>query len=285
MPVGQPRVYHRTAFVREALGRPWQRVSGDAPLVDLTGHDERPLVSIITTTFNAAHTLRACIDSVQAQDYPNLEHIIVDGASTDGSIALLSSYTATNIHWRSEPDAGIFDAWNKGLARARGEWIAFVGADDVLLPAAVSAYMQLAAANPEALYLSSQVQWVGPRGATRIIGRSWSWPRFQRYMCTAHVGSMHHRQLFAQYGQYDSSLIIVADYELLLRPGKHLRAAFLPQVTVRMQGGGNSDRLDALDEAVQVKVATGKRQPLLAAVERILARQAYRLRKVLPFWR
>ena len=244
-----------------------------------------PLVSIITTTFNAGHTLRACMDSVQAQDYPNLEHIIVDGASTDNSVDLLRSYEAANLFWKSEPDKGIFDAWNKGLHRARGEWIAFVGADDILLPGAVSAYMRLAAAQPGAQYLSSQVEWVSPRGRSRVIGRAWSWPRFQRYMCTAHVGSMHHRQLFEQYGEYDSKLIIVADYELLLRPGKDLRAAFLPQVTVRMQGGGNSDRLDALDEAMQVKVATGKRTPWPAAVERLIARQAYRLRKLVPLWR
>jgi len=239
----------------------------------------QPLVTIITATFNAAATLQACLESVRSQDYPNIEHLIIDGGSTDSTIAILQAY-ATPGTWVSEPDGGIYDAWNKGLAMARGEWIAFVGADDVLLPGAVSAYMRLAQAQPQAMYLSSRVQWIGSDGRDRVIGREWSWPRFQRYMCTAHVGSMHHRYLFEQFGHYDALLRIVADYELLLRAGKHLRAAFLPQVTVRMQGGGNSDRLDALDEATLVKIKTGKRQGWIAAWERFVARLSFRLRRL-----
>ncbi len=244
----------------------------------------RPLVTVITATYNAAGTLRACMESVRAQDYPSIEHLLIDGGSKDETIEILKA-EATPGTWISEPDRGIYDAWNKGLALARGEWIAFLGADDRFLPGAVSAYMQLAAENPEALYLSSQVRWLGPNGNTRLIGQPWRWPRFQRYMCTAHVGSMHHRRFFEQYGQYEISLPIVADYEMLLRAGPRLPAAFLPQVTVEMQGGGNSDNLRAVDEAAQVKIATGRRTPWLVAMERFAARQAFRLRRAIPYLR
>ena len=243
----------------------------------------QPRVTVITATFNAAATLEACLESVRLQSYSGVDHLVIDGASTDGTVPMLERAERPGLRWISEPDRGIYDAWNKGLHLTRGEWIAFVGADDVLLPDAVAAYMELAAERPEAMYLSSRVQWIGAGGRARIIGDRWSWPRFQRYMCTAHVGSMHHRRLFEQYGAYDSSLRIVADYELLLRAGKNLPTAFLPQVTVRMQGGGTSDSLKALDESAQVKVATGKRHPWRAAMERQAARQMFRVRRMTPW--
>jgi glycosyltransferase involved in cell wall biosynthesis len=241
-----------------------------------------PVVTIITATFNAAATLEACLASVRAQDYPHIEHLILDGGSKDKTLEILQKQ-ATPGSWISEPDRGIYDAWNKGLARAQGEWIAFLGADDTFLPGAVSAYMELAAQHPEAQYISSRVRWIGPRGRTRLIGKPWRWPRFQRYMCTAHVGSMHHRRFFEQFGQYDIKLPIVADYEMLLRAGPTLRTAFLPQVTVEMQGGGNSDNVKAIEEATLVKIVTGKRKPWLVHVERFLAHLKFHLRRLLPF--
>lgn len=227
----------------------------------------RPLVSIITATFNADATLQACLESVQAQDYLNIEHILIDGASKDRTVAILKANETKIACWISEPDKGIYDAWNKGLDRARGEWIAFLGADDVLLPGAVRAYMELASQLPGAQYISSLMRWIGPNGRQRNIGKSWSWPRFQRFMTTAHVGSMHHRSLFEQYGRYDTTYRITADYEFLLRPRSSLRAFFLPEVTGIMLSGGTSDSSAALKEAARAKVETGGRPYLIAKLE------------------
>lgn len=238
---------------------------------------ERPLVTVITATWNSAKTLRACLQSVQQQDYPNLEHLVVDGGSTDGTLNILREEAAPNLLWHSEPDTGIYDAWNKGLTRARGEWIAFLGSDDLYLTGAVTAYMDLAASHPEAQYLSGQVRWMGPNGP-RIIGQPWSWPAFQRYMTVAHVGSMHHRSLFAQVGTYDTSLRIVADYELLLRARGTLRTAFLPRVTTQMLSGGASDSLAALAETRDIKHRTGGRHAMLTRLE-------YLLHRCLFYWR
>ena len=240
-----------------------------------------PLVTIITATFNAEATLLACLKSVKAQDYPRIQHLVIDGASKDGTVAILREHAGESVAWISEPDRGVYDAWNKGLARAEGEWIAFLGADDVLLLDAVSAYMRLAKEHPEAEYLSSYVGWISPGGKPRRIGGPWVWSRFRRYMCTAHVASMHRRSLFERIGTYDDKLRIVADYELLLRAGPSLKTAFLPQVTVQMQGGGNSDNLKGVNEAALVKKTTGSRSAVMAEIERWWASLVFTLRRAL----
>lgn len=232
------------------------------------GAPGQPLVSVITASFNARKHIADCIQSVQLQDYRNIEHIIIDGGSIDGTVDVLRSFDKIIALWRSEPDKGIYDAWNKGLVEARGEWICFIGADDELLPGAISAYMRLAAEYPEAEYLSSRIRYVHSSGYVNPAhGKPWSWPRFSRSMCVAHPGSMHRRSLYERLGEYDISYRTAADYELLLRAGAALRAAFMPAVTATMRGGGASDRAIALKEAYRARVITGQRNRLLARVE------------------
>ena len=89
-----------------------------------------PIISIITVVYNAAATLEETIKSVLAQTYENLEYVIVDGGSTDGTLDILKRYQNPKITWKSEPDKGIYDAMNKGIKMAKGEWIYFLGADD-----------------------------------------------------------------------------------------------------------------------------------------------------------
>ena len=90
----------------------------------------QPLFTIIIAVFNGAKTLQQCIDSVAQQSYPNKQLIIIDGGSTDGTVELLQANDQSISYWVSEPDAGIYNAWNKGLKQANGEWICFLGADD-----------------------------------------------------------------------------------------------------------------------------------------------------------
>jgi glycosyltransferase involved in cell wall biosynthesis len=197
----------------------------------------------------------------------NIEHIVWDGDSTDGTIDVLRQYDDRIALWRSEPDRGIYDAWNKALFDARGEWICFLGADDEFLPGAVSAYMSLAAKNPLAEYLSSKVRVVHSSGYERTIGSLWTWRKFSKMMCTPHVGSMHRRSLFDRLGTYDTSYRIVADYELLLRARGQLRTAYMPVITVMMRAGGASFSRTMLTEKARAKVATGGRSKLLTAME------------------
>jgi glycosyltransferase involved in cell wall biosynthesis len=239
---------------------------------------EFPLVTVVTAVFNGQKDLVKCLDSVLRQDYPNIEHIVLDGGSSDGTIDVLREYDDRIAFWKSEPDKGVYDAWNKSLTEACGEWICFLGADDEFLPGAVSAYMALAARNPDAEFLSSRMTWIHPSGYERRYGEPWSWRRLSRYMCMAHIGSMHRKRLFERNGQFDTSYRIAADYEFLLRAGAGLRSAFMPTVTAVMRGGGISDSGAALHEANRAKHETGGRSKVRVLLDLHAGLITYRIR-------
>ena len=243
----------------------------------------RPTVSVITAVYNRAAVLPRCIASVAAQDYPHVEHIVVDGGSTDGTVDVVRAHQHSLGAWISEPDRGVYDAWNKGLALARGEWIAFLGADDQYRPDAVRRYVETAAANPAAEYVSSRVELLYPGGVGRLIGRPWNWREFRRHMCVAHVGSFHRASLFGRVGNYDTRYRIVGDYELLLRAGEGLRAAFLNAVTARMDAGGLSDSTAALTEARRAKLQHGAKTRFAASVDHAVAFAKHQYRR--HIWR
>jgi glycosyltransferase involved in cell wall biosynthesis len=240
-----------------------------------------PLVSIVTAVFNAEDCIANCIESVLCQDYPNIEHIILDGGSTDGTVDILRKYEDRVSLWISEPDSGIYGAWNKGLKLARGEWIAFLGADDKYLPGAISAYMNLAVQCPAAEFLSSQALLDHPSGHAPTFGGPWEWPRFSRAMTTIHVGTMQRRTLFERYGDFDASYRSAADYEFLLRAGDGLRAAFMPTTTVVMRAGGASDSTAGLYETRDVKVQRGVRSYRAATRDLRIAILRFHIRRLI----
>ena len=92
-----------------------------------------PLISVVTVSYNAVSTIEQTIISVLNQMYSNIEYIIIDGGSTDGTVDIIKRYDDKIAYWRSEPDRGIYDAMNKGILQAKGEWIYFIGASDLLL--------------------------------------------------------------------------------------------------------------------------------------------------------
>jgi glycosyltransferase involved in cell wall biosynthesis len=227
-----------------------------------------PLVTVITAVFNGQPYIAGCLDSVLRQNYPNIEHIVMDGGSQDGTIDVLRQYDDRIALWRSEPDKGVYDAWNKALAEARGEWICFLGSDDEFLPGAVSSYMELASRYPDAEYLSSQARWVHPSGYVNPAhGAPWSWKRFAKCMCVAHVGSMHRRMLYQRLGMYDTSYRSAADYEFLLRAREDLKTAYMPVATAMMRAGGVSDSSSAFAEATRARVVAGGRNSICARLE------------------
>ena len=107
-----------------------------------------PSLSVVTVVKNGEATLDACIRSVSAQTYPNVAHIIVDGASSDGTIDILRSYDADLEYWVSEPDKGIYNALNKAVALVRGSHYVVLGCDDLLLPSAAESFMKHAYGAP-----------------------------------------------------------------------------------------------------------------------------------------
>lgn len=132
-----------------------------------------PLVSIITPLLNGIKYLEPCLESVLTQRYPNIEHILVDGGSTDGTVELLTSYQAKypeRVRFISEPDKGVGEAWNKGLGMAKGQILGWLGADDVSEPGAIQTVLDFFRANPEAYFVFGQCNFINAKG--EITGKS-----------------------------------------------------------------------------------------------------------------
>jgi len=92
----------------------------------------KPYISIVTATYNSALLLQRCIDSVANQTFKAVEHIVIDGASTDGTIEIIKNNKKYLSYWISEPDTGVYSAWNKAIPHIKGEWVLFLGSDDFL---------------------------------------------------------------------------------------------------------------------------------------------------------
>ena len=245
--------------------------------------DGQPLVTIVTVVLNKARSIGQTMASVRKQGYANIEYIVIDGGSNDGTVELIRTHEEAIDYWVSEPDSGIYDAWNKGVRLANGEWIAFLGAGDTYAPDAVQAYVDfiLSQDRGESLhYVSSRVSLVADGIVKRVIGKPWHWTGFRKYMTVAHVGSFHRKSLYEQYGLYDTAYRICGDYELLLRPRDGLRAAFLDRVTAAMdlEGVSNQDPR-SFGETMRAKISTGGRARLACRIEKWEAIVKWKVRK------
>lgn len=209
-------------------------------------HKSSPLISIIIAVFNGAKTLQQCIDSVVQQGYINKELIIIDGGSKDGTVDLLKSNSAYISYWISEPDRGIYHAWNKALSQAKGDWICFLGVDDYFWDDQVLERMSDALQNvpPDVRLAYAQIMLLDAKGESLFTtGEPWEKikRRFKQGSCLPHPGLMHRRGLFEQNGNYDESFRIAGDYELMLRELKTAEAVFIPDIiTIAMRAGGIS---------------------------------------------
>ena len=131
------------------------------------GAPDNPLVSIITPLLNGVKYLEICIQSVLNQSYPYIEHIFVDGGSTDGTVDMLSSYQAKypdRIRFISEPDKGHGEAWNKGLRMAKGEILGWLGSDDTYELDAIQTVVEFFRANPEAYFVYGDCYIINEKG-------------------------------------------------------------------------------------------------------------------------
>ncbi|GAB4015106.1 glycosyltransferase family 2 protein [Spirosoma koreense] len=241
-----------------------------------TSGQTMPMVSLITATYNAEKYLDACISSVLNQEYKNFEYIIIDGGSTDKTVTIIKQYEAELAYWVSEPDKGIYDAWNKGLARAKGDWIAFIGADDLLYPDALSVYVNHILQHPnqyELEFISSRLELINEDlSLISVVGTPWVWQHFKRQMNTWHVGAFHARHLFDKYGFFNTLYKVSGDYELLLRPKDKLITSYIDHITAKMRVGGISNLMlsTASYETYHAKMKNGAVSILKGQVLRII---------------
>jgi glycosyltransferase involved in cell wall biosynthesis len=177
-----------------------------------------PLVTIVTPCLNAARFLEQTILSVLEQDYPRIEYIVMDGGSTDRTIEILKKYQHS-LHWESAPDRGTADAVNRGFALGRGEILAFLNADDLYHPHAVSTAVRSLAENPGAAGVYGEAWWIDENGA-RIAPypvRDFDRALLERECFICQPASFLRRVPFASTGGLDPDFNLTFDYDFWLR--------------------------------------------------------------------
>lgn len=248
--------------------------------------DKNPLISIIIAVYNGEEYLDRAINSVLSQSASNYELIIIDGNSTDSTIDIVKKYRSYISTFISEKDKGIYDAWNKGIKVAKGEWICFIGADDEFYPSAIKKYTSFLKSieNYETIdYVFSKVEYVGLTGKViQVHGKPWRWKEFRKHMSVSHVGSLHSTKYFKKYGIFNDLYKIAGDYEMLLRAQDSLQAVFFNDIIVRMQIGGISsgNNYSVFKEVSKAKIETGKRDIYLVKFEQYFAILKLFIRKV-----
>lgn len=172
-----------------------------------------PGITIVTATYNALDGLRRTVESVAAQDQHGVQHVIVDGGSTDGTRAYLESL-GDAVVWISEPDEGIADAMNKGVGLAGGDYILFLHAEDEFL--STSSLAKAAAAMGDADVVSFDVRVT--MGDEAIIYRTAGFgPMLEFFMTVPHQGAFCRKTLFERIGGFDPKIRVAMDYDFMLR--------------------------------------------------------------------
>ena len=209
--------------------------------------------SIITICYNPGDNIKAAIESVLSQDYPDIEYIIVDGGSTDGTIELVKSYGDKISKFISEPDNGLYDALNKGVRMTSGDVVGFVNADDLLAGVNVISDIARAFDRTGAGGLYGDLEYVARNDIARVI-RYWRSGDFKYSSLRAgwmppHPTlylrrSVYQRARLEDGDYFDTSFKIAADYDFMMRVFGKLKVdvVYLPQVLVKMRVGGKSNK-------------------------------------------
>ena len=205
-------------------------------------------ISVVTAVYNSHRTVGQAIESVLSQSYPQVESVVIDGASTDGTLAVLESYRTRLGVFVSEPDRGIYDALNKGVECATGAVVGFLHADDVFENNDVLVKVAGAFEDPAVDAVYGDLVYVRHDDISQVI-RYWkpgpySDSALTRGWMPPHPTFYVRRSVYERLGGFDTGYRIAADYDTMLRflaVGK-IRVAYIPEVLVRMRTGGISNR-------------------------------------------
>lgn len=205
-------------------------------------------ISLITTVFNNRTYIEECIKSILNQTYQNIEYIIIDGGSTDGTLEVIKKYKDKISKLISEPDSGIYDALNKGIKMATGEVIGFLHADDIyanesVLEKVVNVFMKY---DSDSCY--GDLQYVDKKNTNKVI-RYWKSSnyrhgKFKHGWMPPHPTFFAKRDIYDKYGLFNTDFRIAADYELMLRflERHKISTYYIPEVLIKMRIGGTSNR-------------------------------------------
>lgn len=203
-------------------------------------------ITVITVCFNSATTILDALESVAAQSHGNVEHIVIDGASTDGTLSLLQGWQKHPIRLVSEPDGGIYNAMNKGFALATGEVVGFLNSDDLYADSSVLGQVAAAfedthidACYADLVYVTKRDDrivryWASSDFVTGMFGRGW---------CPPHPTFYARRSVINALGPFNESLKMAADFDFMLRYLEvgRIRSKHVPRVWVRMRLGGKTN--------------------------------------------
>lgn len=194
---------------------------------------DSPLISIITPSLNQGIFLERTIQSVLSQDYPNIEYIIIDGGSTDGSLEIIKRYASQLAYWVSRTDHGQAEAINEGFRKATGKYVAWLNSDDMYLPTCILKAVQTLDANPQAAMVFGQVEVIDAAGDH--IGSfkpvTYSFEDLLTYkIIIPQQAVFFRRSLLEEIGLLDIHLHFALDHDLFLRIGKNHSIASIPSV-------------------------------------------------------
>jgi glycosyltransferase involved in cell wall biosynthesis len=203
-------------------------------------------ISVITVTYNSAATVKDTIESVKKQDYSNIEHIVIDGASTDGTTEILRAYP--HLQWISEKDRGLYDAINKGITMATGDIVGILNSDDFFPDDKVVSTIASAFENTSLDAVFGNIAFVRPHNLKKIV-RLYSSRRFYPKKFTygympAHPSFYAKKSCYEQLGLYQLDYKIAADYELLMRFifKNKITYQYIDKILVYMRTGGVSNK-------------------------------------------
>lgn len=205
-------------------------------------------ISVVTAVYNRASTIGQAIESVQAQTHADVEHVVQDGGSTDGTLEEITRLANQATRLSSERDEGLYDAINRGISRTEGDVVGLMHSDDAFAHEDILARVARTFEDPDIDGVYGDLDYVSASDDTRVIRHWKSGPyrreQLKRGWMPPHPTLYLRRRVFEEWGLYDTGFQIAADYDAMLRylwRGK-IQLAYLPEVMVRMRLGGESNR-------------------------------------------
>lgn len=231
-------------------------------------------ITIITATYNVQSALQITANSIRSQSYSNIEWLVVDGGSTDQTLDVINRNSDIISFWMSEPDSGIYDAWNKICPKISGDWVLFLGAGDTLASSDVLSLVapSLSVSFPKHLLVYGKIRLVSEinREVIEERGESWDYMKnkweFFRPKLPMHPEIFHHSSLLKSEQPFDKTYKIAADTLFLLSVVRLNEPLFIPIVITEMPFGGVSSRFDHVfrvaNEVLRINKQLGIKPPL-----------------------
>ena len=248
-------------------------------------------ISIITTSFNSADTIRSTIESVLSQSHTDWEHVIIDGASKDNTLGIIKEYEPAykgRLRLISEPDKGIYDAMNKGIRNATGDVVGILNSDDFFTSSSVLACINQEIQNVDSVY--ADIHFVNPDDLTKSVryysSRSFHPSKMKMGFMPAHPSFYCRKEIYDRVGLFDTTFKIAADFEWLLRAIyiKGITTKYLPLDFVTMRtGGASTSGLQSHKKILLEHVRAYRKNGVKSNIFKDSLRYAYKLGELISF--